>query len=819
MILPTNQYLEVLDDNTLSPKSKIIVDGVEYTGNIIKEAPKLKHSSTKFIGVFPAKTLNFTMYDFDNNIDFENKEIEVYKGITVNGGIEYLKQGIFIPKKSNITTNISKRTVSFADVQDRTQFLDDSYVSSLDWSNNQKHSGLEIIEEICNKKNLILKNIDFHFANYMFKQPNFNEKITNRGVIAAIAEIGGEIAIFDSEGKLEIKSKNMLNHIIKRKRYEKLSYEKAIVINTVVLGRDGINNDIVYPETIETERVEIKIFDNPFVDLYREEMIEKVSEYLIGLSYIPFQIENFVDGYMYELNDAIEVIDRNGNQFEAIILNIDNTSRIKSNVSAPKFESAKTDYNLAGSNKESISKVRLDVDHINKKIEILAKDVTEDKTAVAKIEQDSENIKSSVTKVENDIREINESIELFSIDLSQYNLVIPTDKNNKPYSNSIYTIDFYGYFKGTQIIPNVTVNNSQTGVTASVNSKINFEVKNTIAIQNKNFIYEILFEYTSKGTTYSITKKISFSLALQGNDGAKGETGARGSDGTSSYFHVKYSKNSNGNPMQNTPNSETEYMGVVATTSNTPPTSYSAYVWSKIKGNNGSQGIPGNNGTSSYFHIKWSQDGSTFTPADTEQGILEGKTPGRWQGTYVNNNPTDSDNFNDYTWNDTSIYVRDDLMNLQDNINQANTDINNVTTNLKNNYLTSEEINAMNSHNENSINKLKSDFNTLKQTADQLSIEIGSVVTTGVNKVRTATGFTFDEKGLDISKDGEEMHNFIDNEGVYVKRDNEEVLGADASGVRTENLTVRNYFVIGKNSRFENYKDNRTGCFFVGGGS
>ena len=239
MISVTNDYLNQLNNNSLSPKSKIVVDGVEYLGNVIKETPKTKHSATKPFGTFPAKTLSFSIYNLNNNIDFEGKEIEVYKGLVIDGAVEYVKQGIFIPTAENISTNITERTVSFSDVQDRTQLLMDKYESELDWSEGQTHTGLEIVQEICSKKNITLKTNNFAFANYQFKQPNFNETITNRGVIAAMGEIGGETVIFDYNGQLEIKNQNETEHTIQRKRYEKLSCEKIVTFNTVVLGREG----------------------------------------------------------------------------------------------------------------------------------------------------------------------------------------------------------------------------------------------------------------------------------------------------------------------------------------------------------------------------------------------------------------------------------------------------------------------------------------------------------------------------------------------------------------------------------------------------
>lgn len=482
------------------------------------------------------------------------------------------------------------------------------------------------------------------------------------------------------------------------------------------------------------------------------------------------------------------------------------------------------------------------------------------------IEINQNNITAYVTSTKKDIEDLSNSLEMFSVDLSQYNLVISSDSNNKPYSNTSYTIDYYGYFKGKKIIPNVTINNSQSGVIVSdINGKLNFEVKNSISIENKNFVYEILFEYINEETTYSLIKKVSLALALRGNDGIQG------ADGTSSYFHIKWSENGkhfstpssyaskntndweigqwgmDGNKQEypqrirlkelievpsnsvlilNTFNSN--YLFVIRTydsegnylnslgainNENTITLSDVAFLGVTIMKNTDSSANEGENILNDLIN----QD---LTPLIClQENYSLGTTPSKWQGTYVDDNPTDSDNFDDYTWNDTSIYVQDDLMNLQENINQANTNINNVSTDLKNNYLTGEEVNALQKHNEESLKQLKEEFSSLQLASNEVLIEVGSILSDGVNKIKTATGYTFDENGLDISKDGEEMHNSMNNEGMYVKRDDEEVLGADASGVRAENITVRNYLTIGKNSRFEDYKSNRTGCFFVGGGS
>ena len=102
-------------------------------------------------------------------------------------------------------------------------------------------------------------------------------------------------------------------------------------------------------------------------------------------------------------------------------------------------------------------------------------------------------------------------------------------------------------------------------------------------------------------------------------------------------------------------------------------------------------------------------------------------------------------------------------------------------------------------------------------TATQVQTLISETISNGVDSVTTSTGYTLDKDGLHIAKTGEEMENTIDNTGVYVNRDDTNVLTANNEGVNAINLTARQYLTIGENSRFEDYKTNRTACFYVGG--
>jgi hypothetical protein len=114
------------------------------------------------------------------------------------------------------------------------------------------------------------------------------------------------------------------------------------------------------------------------------------------------------------------------------------------------------------------------------------------------------------------------------------------------------------------------------------------------------------------------------------------------------------------------------------------------------------------------------------------------------------------------------------------------------------------------------VDVLKTDVANLQLTADALQLDITTINTDGVDKVTTSTGFTFNEDGLTIAKTGEEMSALVDNTGLYVNRNEDNVLTVNNEGVEAENITVRNFFKIGTKFRVEEYSTG-IGFFFVGG--
>ena len=261
---------------------------------------------------------------------------------------------------------------------------------------------------------------------------------------------------------------------------------------------------------------------------------------------------------------------------------------------------------------------------------------------------------------------------------------------------------------------------------------------------------------------------------IQGPQGPQGIQGATGKDGTSYYFYVRYSINSNGNPMTTAPTTASKYMGVASTTSSTAPTSYSAYTWSLIKGADGQNGSPGQagaDGKSSYLHIKYSDDGTTFTANN-------GEAVGRYRGELVDNNPTDSTTFSAYTWYDMALIVEDELNAIREE----------VQTNLTSIQQNQEEI---------LMTALKdyvatSDYETFRET-----------ISTMIKQTNDNITFSFNNLQETISTIDGDIQRQFQEQSKYIRFDGGISLGELGNEVtlRIENDIIK--FVVGNSSVLE----------------
>lgn len=120
----------------------------------------------------------------------------------------------------------------------------------------------------------------------------------------------------------------------------------------------------------------------------------------------------------------------------------------------------------------------------------------------------------------------------------------------------------------------------------------------------------------------------------------------KGEDGVSNYIHRKYSDYSNGANMSD--NSNLKYIGIYTGTSQTPPTTASSYLWSKIKGEDGANGVPGAKGADGrtpYFHTAYSD-----SPTGDRDFSTTNSTGKEYIGTYSDFEVADSTDYRKYKW-------------------------------------------------------------------------------------------------------------------------------------------------------------------------
>lgn len=180
---------------------------------------------------------------------------------------------------------------------------------------------------------------------------------------------------------------------------------------------------------------------------------------------------------------------------------------------------------------------------------------------------------------------------------------------------------------------------------------------------------------------------------------------------------------------------------------------------------------------------------------------------------------------------------------VQTIVNEAENSIKTITektTTLETKTLENET--AINNNHQDIINQLgdyakEAELVTIRESVKTaqdeaaFAIEVAQKVQTdGVDRVTTSTGYTFDENGLTIEKTNAKTKSILDETGLDIKdatgATDESLLFAGydenigETVVKSKNMTVEKYLVIGKYSRMEDFVIDgvkATGVFWIGG--
>ena len=178
--------------------------------------------------------------------------------------------------------------------------------------------------------------------------------------------------------------------------------------------------------------------------------------------------------------------------------------------------------------------------------------------------------------------------------------------------------------------------------------------------------------------------------------------------------------------------------------------------------------------------------------------------------------------------------TKNDVSQLKIENGRISSEVSSTQSQLNNYYTKKEADNNTNSTKAELQNIIQQNKTEIEQTTQAINLRVSSIETNGVDKIETSMGYTFDNDGLNIDKEGAATASTIDNEAFKVKNKsaNENVFFAGYVSdqdsayrgqtiVESTNLVVKNYLNIEGASRFQPYVNpvlggHGTGAFDIG---
>lgn len=422
MYNPGGEYLSYIKDSTIrKPRSKIVVDGKTYTGlEHLVSFPKITHETEKMIGGFPAKTCEFEIYNLDGSLNLNGKEVQVYRGLDISDTkTVWVPMGLFYADGEDVTNNSTKRTIKFKGT-DRTRLFDTPF-------ENVYSNGIipaetvvsTVVEKICLKHGLSVDTATkANIISYRFTEAvGTPESTTDRQMISWIAELSGCIPIISRDGQSLVFTRPTYKETVTeagktypsgsyadKRKYKTLSAEPLYgPINAVSFGHADYDDAYVYQDDADVQANglhEWQINDNPLVENDKTGIAPKVFAKIKGMKLYPFNLNDFIDDYLFDINDGIQIKKKDGTYITSYVLGMSTTSRIRSTFKAGTQDSSTADRNLAGSVKADLKSVKLSVDHVNNQITALVKE-SDDK--YSEFTQTINGIKGEIVDTKNDL--------------------------------------------------------------------------------------------------------------------------------------------------------------------------------------------------------------------------------------------------------------------------------------------------------------------------------------------------------------------------------------------------------------------------------
>ena len=607
-------------NNNTSYQEAINAPSRRITGNVTIKGQKLSDDissidyvssisgNTLTIGATNASTVDIKFKKLIEGLE-ERELIKVSFSVQTSSGIVERQIGEFFLTEIKLDRNNKTTTLKAID---KMAFLNDKYSSALLYPT----LGRNIVQEIANSCNLRVNN-NLNITNL----PSFSkklEKVTYREILGYLAQTVGAFVICINNSELEFRKLNRT-----QKQISKGSYLlKGLEVDEVEYRINGISISLNNQEkTIlavgSPLGTQVKL-TNP---LMTQGWLNSIFSEYSRLRFNPFKLNWRGDPFV-EVGDWVSIEIANGSYraFPILELKLSYSGGLKSTIGA----------NVKGtttSTTEYKGTVERQIEFINARLGASGNYVYADTVEPTNPKEGDTWFKPNGAFTDLYIYENNQWVLKTSTGNIEGLITKITDSS-----------------VSTQNLATAIAKIIELDAARITTGSLTFEQlsSNTVSEIRKGMVSETKFNSfvnDSNGLRQQMSSEIERVVESK-------KSTLKGQDGVSSYIHRKYSDNANGTPMSD--NSNLKYIGIYTGNKQQEPTNASEYSWTKIRGEDGANGIPGTKGADGrtpYFHTAYSN--SSTGDRDFSTTNSTGK---EYIGTYSDFEVTDSTDFRKYKW-------------------------------------------------------------------------------------------------------------------------------------------------------------------------
>lgn len=443
-----NRYgrIHVIEDD-------IDIVGENYNGQLVDFTIEDNcYVNDRFLGTTVSKKIKVNILNPNNTINLEDKTIQVFVGIEINGKLEEIPYGTYTIEKPDDK-----------EVQQKTSFTGYDYMIKFNAPYVHDNTIVypiklsDFLVNLCNQVGLELGSKDFVNADYMILGNPFTNNEDCKTVLSNIAQLAGGFAKIGRDNKVYICSLKKLPKLLRVKDVHNMSVKDLHILPVYMLSTykenteenlDGNNyfddfsknqqwgdvnslvlsvSDIEGENTARTDEesiaknglTEITIENNYFLinEEERNKIIEPLWESLKGLHYLPFKTKYY--GYPYlDSGDAIAVEDTQDIQYISYVFNHTFTfnGAFTGNIDTSAMTKTQTAYKNTQEAKSKFKRVERQINKINGEITDIIE--FEDETT-QKLTEHKQTMDTIQDTVKNTKEELKEEIKQSSDDINK----------------------------------------------------------------------------------------------------------------------------------------------------------------------------------------------------------------------------------------------------------------------------------------------------------------------------------------------------------------------------------------------------------------